>query len=184
MTSEQVRNNILMGVVPAGLTIGEIRCALRDTRKPNQFEVFGFLSARLRRNGVWRDLGLLSCKLVTTAFADYIVDSLQDSTTYPLDAFHYHASGTDNTAESNTQTALLAEVGTRASGTQTEGSSTNIFKSVGTQTYSSTYTIYEHGLFSASSGGTLLDRSVITGQAVQNNDQIEWTYELTVNAET
>jgi len=184
MNPMSIRESILTGELPPELELGDILEALRRTRQPNQFELFGFLTARHCRNGVWQPLGLLSCKKVTTAFADYIVDSLQDSTTYPLDAFKYHASGTDNTAESNTDTALGTEVETRATGTQIEGSSSNIYKSVGTQTYTASRTIYEHGLFSASSGGTLLDRSVIAGQAVENNDQIEWTYQLTVNAES
>jgi hypothetical protein len=128
----------------------------------------------------------VSVRLVTTAFAAYIVDSLQDSTTYPLDIFHYHASGTGTTAEANTQTALVTEVETRANGTSIEGASANIFKSVGTQTYTATRTIAEHGLFSQSAvGGTMLDRSLLgTTIPVVNTDQIEWTYELTVNAET
>jgi len=114
-----------------------------------------------------------------------MVDALQDSANGTLDAFSYHASGTDGTAESNTDSSLNAEVESRASGTQTEGSSTNIYQTVGTISYTGSYNISEHGLFTASSGGTLADRTVLGSSIdVQSNDEIEFTYEMTVNAET
>jgi hypothetical protein len=131
-----------------------------------------------------RDYGLVSCQKVTQAFTQYLVDSLQNSTTKPMDAFKYHASGTDNTAESNAQTALITEVETRQTGTQIEGTSSNIYKSVATITYSASRSIVEHGLFSASTAGTLMDRSVFTAVPVENLDTIEFTYQLTVNAES
>jgi hypothetical protein len=158
--------------------------ALADTKPSNLFEIWGMLSARvMRADGRVGNLGLISVKKVTTAFADYIVDSLQDSTTSPLDAFSYHAMGTDNTAESNTDTTLGTEVESRTDGSQTEGSSTNIYQTVGSISANSSHTITEHGIFSASSGGTLLDRSVFSGISVTSGDSIEFTYELTVNAE-
>jgi hypothetical protein len=158
--------------------------ALRRTREKNVVELFGFLSAR-QVAPVQRDLGLLSCKKVTVAFANYLVDSMQNSTTTPMSNFKYHGTGTGNNAESNADTALITEVESRVTGNQTEGANANIYKSVGTVTYTANRTIWEHGLFSASANGSLCDRSVlVSGQAVQNNDQIEWTYELTVNAES
>ena len=144
----------------------------------------GFLSAVVTRKGIAEDLGLLSCQKVTTAFAAYLVDSMQDSTTYPMAVFKYHGSGTGTTAEANSQTALVTEVETRATGTTIEGASANIYKSVATQAYTDTRAIAEHGLFSASSAGTMLDRSLLgTVVNVENTDEIEWTYQLTVSAE-
>lgn len=178
---KETRQSILSGVLPKGLSLKRILKDLRNTRKPNNLEIFGFLSAKHSRLG---DLGLISCNLVTVAFTNYIVDSLQNSTTSPMDAFEYHASGTDNTAEANTQTALGVEVETRQAGTQVEGTTANIYKSVATVTYTATRSITEHGLFSASSAGTMMDRSVFTAVPVVNTDTIEYTYQLTVNAET
>lgn len=178
---EETRKSILNGVLPEGLSLKRILKDLKDTRLPNNMEMFGFLSAKHSRLG---DLGLVSCRLVTVAFTNYIVDSLQDSTSDPMDAFSYHASGTGATAESNTQTALVTEVETRQSGTQVEGATANIYKSVATVTYTATRSITEHGLFSASSSGTMMDRSVFTAVPVVNTDTIEFTYQLTVNAES
>lgn len=183
--SQKTRESIVNGVLPTGLTLEKILSDLKITKAPNILEAFGFLSAKQFRNGkLFKDHGLISCQLVTTAFADYIVDSLQNSTTSPMDDFKFHASGTDNTAEANTQTALGVEVETRQTGTQIEGASTNIFKSVATVTYTATRSIVEHGLFSAASAGTMMDRSVFTAVPVVNTDTIEFTYQLTVNAET
>ena len=121
-------------------------------------------------------------KKVTTAFVNFLVDNLQTETSEFGD-FKYHASGTDNTAESNTDTTLGAEVESRVTGTQTEGASANIYKSVGTVTYTATRSIYEHGLFSQSTGGTLMYRTVFALISVVTDDQIEFTFEITFNAE-
>jgi hypothetical protein len=178
-----IRRLVERGVLPKA-SREEIYAALRETKAPNVLEMWGFLSARVCRGGEWEDLGLLSCQKVTTAFTVYLVDAMQNSTTSPMDIFKYHGSGTGVTAEANTQTALVTEVETRATGSLTEGASTNIFKTVGTQTYTATRTIAEHGVFSASTSGTMLDRSLLASTvSVENTDTIEWTYELTVNAE-
>lgn len=182
---EKTREKIVSGVVPYGLSFKQILNDLKATRADNGIEMFGFLSAKHFRDGkLFNDLGLVSCRLVTAAFTAYLVDSLQDSTTSPMDVFKYHGSGTDSTAEANTQTALGVEVETRATGTQIEGASINIFKSVATVTYTATRSIVEHGLFSASTAGTMMDRSVFTAVSVVDTDTIEFTYQLTVNAET
>lgn len=180
---QAIRRAVTAGKIPRA-TLAEIQEALRATMRPNVLEAFGFLTARKCHNGEWEDLGLLSVQKVTTAFTVYLVDAMQNSTTSPVDIFKYHGSGTGNTAEANTQTALVTEVETRATGNLGEGASTNIFKTVGTQTYTDTRSIAEHGVFSASTSGTMLDRSVLgTPVSVVNTDTIEWTYELTVNAE-
>lgn len=181
---KKIRELVSKGVLPEGIRLESVLQALQETKKPNVFEVFGFLSAKHKRDGVVTNLGLVSCQLVTTAFAAYLVDSLQDSTTYPMDVFKYHGSGTGNTAEANTQTTLVTEVESREAGTQIEGASANIYKTVATIAYTDTRTITEHGLFSAAAAGTMMDRSLFSGISVINTDEIEFTYELTVNAET
>ena len=141
------------------------------------------LSARVfRSDGRVEDLGVISRRVVTDVFVQYLVDSMQNSTSFPMDVFFYHASGTGTTAEAATDTALVTEVESRAAGTKTEGASANIYRTVGTITYSASYAITEHGVFSASTGGTLLDRSVFSAINVAANDSIEFTYELTVNS--
>jgi hypothetical protein len=139
----------------------------------------GRLYAKLfRADGSVVNLGLVSTKVVTDAGVAYLVDALQNLT--EPENFKYHGSGTGTTAEAASQTALVTEVGTRATGSQAEGASANIYKTVGTVTYTSTYAITEHGIFSASSTGTMLDRSVFAAINVVNGDAIEFTYELTL----
>jgi len=181
---EKIRAEVEVGIVPKGCTVSTVLDALRCTKKPNVLEVFGLLSLKKTSGGVTEDLGLCSVQLVTTAFTEYLVNAMQDSSTYPMDVFQYHGSGTGVTAEANTQTTLVTEVETRDTGTTEQGASANIYKSVATHTYGSTLAIIEHGLFSASSGGTMLDRSrLATAVNVEDDDEIEFTYLLTVNAE-
>jgi hypothetical protein len=148
-------------------------------------EMTGELSARvIRAGGQVEHLGVIARKKVTTAFVNLLVDALQASGSL-IETFKYHDSGTGTTAESNADTALETPTGvSRVTGTQVEGASANIYKSVGTITYDGSYAVTEHGLFSAATSGTLMDRSVFSAINVAINDQIEFTYELTANAET
>jgi len=63
-----------------------------------------------------------------------------------------------------------------------EGESANIYQSVATITYSNSYSITEHGIFSAQTDGILLDRSKFNAINVDPNDSIRFTYKLTVNS--
>lgn len=138
----------------------------------------GRLYAVKRNNdGTIIDYGLISTKLVTDAGVAYLVDALQNLV--EPENLKFHASGTGTTAESVAQTALVTEVATRATGTTTEAAA-NIYRSVGTVSYSGTFAITEHGLFSAASVGTLFDRSVFAAINVVSGDSIEFTYDLTV----
>lgn len=135
----------------------------------------------IRKNGETEDKGIVSTKVVTTAFVNFLVDQLQSSTG-EIANFSYHAMGTTSTAEATGDTALGTQVETRTNGTKTEGASANIYRSVGTITATATRAIVEHGLFSASSGGTLMDRSVFSVINLASGDAIQFTYELTVPA--
>ena len=101
----------------------------------------------------------------------------------------YHISGTDATAEANTHTSLLAAIGTaRVVGTQTEGASANIYRSVATITYTDTCAITEHGIFNTAysasqADGVLMDRSKFNAVNCSSADTITFTYELTATAE-
>lgn len=137
---------------------------------------------RLVVPGFIEDCGWLSSNKVTTAFRDLEAGYLvTDSTEYG--DFKYHEVGTDNTAEANSQTALIATTGiARATGTQTNPTAST-YRSVGTITADTTETWQEHGLFNHSTSVTLMDRSLTGGQSVNNLDQVEYTYTLTKNAE-
>lgn len=174
----RLKRAIAKGKIPRGRTAP-------GTLKGEFPTIRSVLSARLiKANGEKKDFGVISTRKITVAFRDYIVDSLQNSTTYPLDVFKYHACGTDSTAESNTDTTLGAEVESRVAGTQLEGATANIYKTVATISLTGTHAIKEHGIFSASSGGTLMDRSVFSDINGDNGDSIEFTYEATFHEET
>lgn len=131
----------------------------------------------IKADGSVEDYGLMSTKVVTDAGVAFIVDAFQNIT--EVETFQFHGSGTTNTAESAAQTTLIAEVATRATGSRGEGASANIYRTVGTISYSGTFAIVEHGVFSASSAGTMLDRSIFAAINVISGDSIQFTYELT-----
>jgi hypothetical protein len=101
-------------------------------------------------------------------------------------------------------TVLVTQAGptTRATGTQSTPGSVNVYKSVGTITYTSSLAILEWGIFSqAAQGGTLWDRrwlNTVGAPAVSqaasgtslvaapinviNGDSIQFSYSLTCNA--
>lgn len=153
-------------------------------KKESKLVLKGQLSAKvIRKNGEVEDKGKISDKVVTTVGVNYLVDSFQDSTTYPMDDFKYHDSGTGTGAEVVGNTGLGTPCGdARDEGTPGEGASANIFKTVATHTYDESLAITEHGLFSASSDGVLWDRSKFDPINVVDGDQIEWTYSLECTA--
>jgi len=122
-------------------------------------------------------------KKVTTAFVNFIVDQLITETSIFGD-FKYHDSGTGVVAENASDTALgtpTAEA--RDSGTQVEGAQTYEYKSIATHTYAGTFAITEHGLFNASTGVTLMDRTVFSAINVISGDRIEFTFTIQFSAE-
>lgn len=149
----------------------------RSTRDKDSISIKGLLIAKHIRDGVVLDKRR-STERVTISGVCYIVDSFQNSTSYPLDAFKYHACGTSSTAEGNNDTALGAQVETRVIGSQGEAQAAYVYKTVATITMTGSHAIAEHGLFSASSGGTLLDRSVFSAINVESGDSIQFTYQM------
>lgn len=136
----------------------------------------------IKADGTVIDYGLIGCRVVTTAFVNFMVDQLQAETTEWGD-FKFHDSGVGVTAEAVGDTDIETTDGeARATGTQAEGASANIYQSVGTISYTTTKAITEHGLFSKATGTTLLDRTVFTAINVVNGDSIQFTYEFTVSA--
>jgi len=182
--ARQVRN----GIVPDGVSKDRIFEALKVTRPSNVFEMFGFLHAVVHNpdGTLKKDYGLVSVKKVTTAFAIRLVDALMDSAT-TIATFSFHKMGSGSTSETAAQTALItqqvgAQTGTDGATAQTHGASSDIYRTVGTLTAGSAYGCREHGVFNASTGGVMLDRSVVTNIDLNTEDVVTWTYELTVNS--
>jgi len=132
-----------------------------------------------RGDGAVEDLGIIATRVVTDAFVALIVDALMG--TGSLTGFKYHQSGTGTTAESAADTDLELPVESRVAGTQAEYAP-NVYETVATITYSAAYTITEHGVFNADTGGVLMDRSVFAGISVAAGDSIEFTYRITFNS--
>lgn len=144
--------------------------------------LLGRLEARLiRKDGQVINYGVLGFRVVTTAFVTFLVDQLQTETSVFGD-FKYHDSGVGTTAENAANTDMETTDGeSRVTGTQTEASAT-VYQSVGTISYTTTKAITEHGLFSAASGATLMDRTVFSAINVVSGDSIQFTYSLTCSA--
>jgi hypothetical protein len=132
-----------------------------------------------RANGDVVPLGLVSRRVVTDAGVAYLVGCLRNLN--EAENLNYHASGTGNTAEAAAQTALVTETGTRVAGTQSAPSA-NVYRTQATISYTGALAIVEHGVFSASTAGTLLDRSVFAAVNVVNGDSIQFTYDLTLTS--
>ena len=143
---------------------------------------YGRLEAVLiKADGKRINYGVLGYRLVTTAFVNFVVDQLQTETSVFGD-FKYHDSGVGITDPAIGDTDIETTDGeARATGTQTEGAA-NAYVSVGTISYTTTKAITEHGLFNASTGVTLMDRSEFAAINVVNGDSIQFTYTLTVSA--
>jgi hypothetical protein len=135
------------------------------------------------------DYGVVSRKVITTAGVNYLAADFGGGAS-DVNLFKFHGIGTGVGAEAIGDTALGTELttqynpdNTRATGSQ--ANSTNTYTTVGTNTLDSgTPAVTEHGIFSASSAGTLWDRSVfaainLTGA---NGDGLQSTYVLTCTA--
>jgi len=136
----------------------------------------------IKATGEVVDYGVVDRRVVTTAFVNFMVDQLQTETATWGD-FKYHDSGVGVTGAAVGDTDMETTDGeSRATGSQEEGASANIYKSIGTIAYTTTKAITEHGLFNNTTGATLLDRHTFTAINVDNGDSIQFTYELTVSA--
>jgi len=117
----------------------------------------------------------------TTAAAEAIVDAFTGA--FTLSSFNYHDSGTGTNGEDKSDIALQIPTGeARVSGAQSQPSA-NIYQSEATITYASGYTITEHGIFSASGSGILLDRTVFAGKTMGAGESLKFTFQLTFAGE-
>lgn len=119
-------------------------------------------------------------KKITTAFRDYLTTALS-STNNQVNLFKYHDFGTGAVAESTADTGLGAAV-SEARATGTQNSTGGTYTSVATVTFSSSYAITEHGMFSqaAKPGGVLMDRTVFAAVNVVSGDSIQATFTLSI----
>jgi len=140
------------------------------------------LSAKVKYpDGRIVDKGVISRKCVTDDFVEFLVTKLIAAGNINL--FKYHDAGIGTNAESETDSALQTPWGgAREEGTQGEGASANVYKTVATIEFTSAKAITEHGVFSASTSGILADRSKFSEINVDTNVSIEFTYELTINS--
>ena len=139
----------------------------------------GFLYVRVfdPKGCLLEDRGMVSDKVITEDFAKYIVDCLHGGET-GIANFKYHDTGTGTTDEDETDDSLEIPTGmARVIGSQGEGATAKVYRTVGLITYDAAYDITEWGLFNAASGNTMMDRAVIDAVTVAANYQIEYTYD-------
>ena len=115
--------------------------------------------------------------LITTAGKALIASRMVDNNDA---AVGWLAAGSDNTAAAAGDTALGTELGRAALTSLTH--STNTFTAVATLAAgTATGSVVEFGLLNASSGGTLLARSITGSIAKGVNDSITITWVITVS---
>ena len=146
--------------------------------------------AKIARDGTVTDFGLASCRVVTTAGVGYIVDAFQNLT--EMENMKYHGLGTGTTAEASSQTALVTELTTQYSSSNTRPTGTtgeqsgnpNVYETTATITVSASVAATEHGIFSqaATGGGVMLDRSLFSVVNLASGESIQATYDLTLPA--
>lgn len=172
----------MLGDVP-GLALG----ILLTSRKN-----YGVLRLTLRRaSGELVEFGVVSHRLVTTAGVNKLVALMNGTDAATGAAFKYHGIGTGATAPAIGDTALQTESttalnpdNTRATGSQTTGGASNIYRSVGTVTVDASVANTEYGLLSqaATGGGTLLDRFTYSVVNLANGDSLQGTVDITLPA--
>jgi hypothetical protein len=170
-----------------------ISFAVAVGRRCGAATMYGRLSHRVvRGDGRIEEYGIAGYRVVTTAFVNYLVDALQADQAF--ESFRYHGWGTGGAAEAVGNTGLTTEFtteyvvnSTRETGSQTEGASANIYRTVATFDPDSgtTLAVTEHGVFLAASGATtLMDRTLFSAinLVVADGDTLVSTYDLTATA--
>jgi hypothetical protein len=180
--AQQVRD----GVVPKGVDEQTIFKALKMTKPRNVMVAFGFLKCKVYdKHGILKeDCGLVGVREVTGEFVDYLADAMTDSS-QPMDHFNAHGMGDGSTAETDTQTALVNQQDGRVVGSQTHGATSNVYRSVATIVATDAYTAIEHGIFDTTGAASdvLLDRTIVgSPPTLATDDEVEWTYDLTITA--
>jgi hypothetical protein len=160
--------------------------ALKQTRPGGTLEAFGFLSYKVfdKHGTLKQACPVAGVKEVTVEFTKHLADAMCSSGT-PMDNFNAHGMGDGSTAETDTQTALVNQQDGRNVGSQTHGATSNIYKSVATIVATDAYTAIEHGIFDTTGAASdvMLDRTIVGSPPnLATDDEVEWTYQLTINA--
>jgi hypothetical protein len=157
-------------------------------------KIFGFMTGISRlslkvhwHDGTWTDYGVVSYRVVTTAFVTALATALHTQASPGNLFYHAFGVGTGNEAVGDTGmgTELTTEYnpdGTRPTGTHT--SAAGVYESVATLTIDAgTPAVTEHGVMGAASGAsTLVDRSKFAAINLIASDSIVSTYDLTLTA--
>lgn len=130
----------------------------------------------IHADGKVKDLGLICSRVVTDAGVNYLAADFAGGSNH-IGSFKYHGCGIGTGNEDVGNTALGSPIVTRSTGNQ--NSTDNVYTTVATIAMDDTYAVTEHGLFSASTNGTLWDRSKFAAINVINGDSIQFTYALT-----
>lgn len=143
--------------------------------------------AKVGQDGSQFDYGLVSCRVVTDTGVGFIVDAFQNLV--EVENMRYHGLGTGTTAEAASQTALITELTTQYSTSNTRPTGSLGEKSGDAKTYETSATITvsatvaatEHGIFSqaATGGGVMLDRSLFSVVNLASGESLQATYQLT-----
>ena len=135
----------------------------------------------IRCSGRVVDLGTISRRVVTTAGVNFMRDDFNAAAgAADITNFNFHDSGTGAVAEAIGDTTITAAGPARVTGTQSAPAAKQ-YRTVATISYTATLAITEHGVFSASTAGTLWDRSVFTAINVVTGDSIQFTYTLSIS---
>lgn len=135
----------------------------------------------IRADGRREDLGVVSRRVVTTAGVNWLATAFLN--TVEPETLNFHDCGTGTTAEAVGQTTLVTPFGgARVAGTQSTPGSTNIYRSVATISFGGPFAITEHGIFTASTAGTMFDRSLFAAINVASGDSIQFTWDVTFPA--
>lgn len=162
------------------------RLARKAGLVPVYGELYGFVT---KADGTVINLGLLGRRVVTTAGVAYLAGCFDN--TNEAENLKYHGYGTGTGAEATSDTTLGTELtteyvvnSTRPTGSQAK--SANTYTTVATLTPDSggVIAITEHGIFSASSAGTLWDRTKFAAVNLDSaaGDSLTTTYVLTLPA--
>lgn len=115
----------------------------------------------------------------TNAGQGLIVDLIDSATRSGVSATFYLMTGSGSTAAAVTDTALVSEnAETRVACAISQQASGQTCRFTATVTYTGARACEEVGVFSASTGGTLVGRGVFPIVNVQSGDEITWDIDL------
>lgn len=155
-------------------------CDLKIAKATGRLPMYGFVE----------DCGWVSGAKLGETWVQAVTGALADAAgtgdAAEFNDFNEHEVGTSATADTATNTALIATSGIAlVAGTQVDTGDqggASRYTSVATITADATETWQEHGIFSTTVD-TLMDRNLTGGQSVNSSDQVQYTYTADINEE-